>query len=195
MLLPTAAALLTHPSCSFGLTAAAEALCAQLHLPDQTCIDLWRVCRSTECLLGLPAGEGCCLQAAENPLAWHLSLSLPTLDCAGGAPLHWPLCSRWEPLFPLSTSAGCPSAGGTPLPQCWRAVPQWHVPLHSDRREQSAVQCLTVAPIMPQCGALLVPVCVPRCLCTCLPTFVPHNPVCLLHLSCISFSMLFARKS
>lgn len=28
-------------TCSFGLTAAAEALCAQLQLPDQTCADLW----------------------------------------------------------------------------------------------------------------------------------------------------------
>lgn len=26
---------------NFGLTAAAEALCAQLRLPDDTCADLW----------------------------------------------------------------------------------------------------------------------------------------------------------
>lgn len=114
MLLPTAADLLTCNPCSFGLTAAAEALCAQLHLPDQTCIDLWRVCGSTERLLGLPAREGC-LPGLQTAAA---AARVPPLT----GPAHPPLC-RWGAFalaLVLSLGAAVPIVNFCRLPECGR---------------------------------------------------------------------------
>lgn len=114
---------------NFGLTAAAEALCAQLQLPDDTCADLWCALLLVPVLLPRSAllARGL-LRPAVSTMAWVPWVATPhsiPIPNSGGRPLLWPLCCPSARPSQSFTSASSPSAAGMP----WLPLPPPRVQL------------------------------------------------------------------